>query len=756
MKRMHIRIGCGFLAVFMMLILAGCGEIRTEKQSEKTGVQEEQNQETGIEVGKIEAVGRYVETKITLPGEEESIPREMEVLEDGSWGYFDGQTGYFVSLDEGVNWQLKYSISDLTPDQEEEPYFLDAAINSDGSLALIAADFADRDNLSAVLYIVNSDGGYNIVNGLLAQGEYLMGVEWRGKELYGFTGRSNICRIDLENGEMKKLFTSAERPEVIAFQGEKMLLLENNRVEIYNLAENKPEASDEVLDDFVCETFDGFLDTMGGSEVGLLVPDEQDAVYIVGSEGIFRHVLGGTAIEQVVDGRLSGLGTIEPGLSSFILYGENEFLVLTTTAGLTRMTYDAQQASRPENVLTIYSLYEMDGIRQAIGIYQKQNPDIWVDYRIGIPDDSAVVLEDALKNLNMELAAGTGPDVLILDGMDESVYIEKGVLMELSGFAETLTEKEMPIPNILQASYTGENLYVIPAVFGVPLLAGRTEDVERIHNVESLVQVAEELCETAQQSVTGCYSAGQELLQLLSVYNEDFLDGKRVNREELIRFLNYASRLYRADQKNITSDFQEILGHADIERSLGNTVEFLFAGLAGISYGIAEDMIYDLGAVETVMAEGNYSMKLFDEENSGFIPGCKLAVSVFTGQHQQAEAFLRVVLNDESQKMGCFYGFPVNQAAFLELCNDQDNDMCYGSGWRLPDGREIEFSADFPPRELTRELENIVSKLDHSMEQNSFMKEAILETGSKVLLGTMTAEEGAEEIERNVALYLAE
>ena len=50
----------------------------------------------------------------------------------------------------------------------------------------------------------------------------------------------------------------------------------------------------------------------------------------------------------------------------------------------------------------------------------------------------------------------------------------------------------------------------------------------------------------------------------------------------------------------------------------------------------------------------------------------------------------------------------------------------------------------------------MVDRLDRAIEQNGFMKEAILEVGTLVLLGDLTAEEGAEEIERNVALYLAE
>ena len=44
-----------------------------------------------------------------------------------------------------------------------------------------------------------------------------------------------------------------------------------------------------------------------------------------------------------------------------------------------------------------------------------------------------MTVTDALKNLNVELLSGTGPDVILLDGMDASVYSGKGMLMVVTG-----------------------------------------------------------------------------------------------------------------------------------------------------------------------------------------------------------------------------------------------------------------------------------------------------------------------------------
>ena len=56
-------------------------------------------------------------------------------------------------------------------------------------------------------------------------------------------------------------------------------------------------------------------------------------------------------------------------------------------------------------------------LRQAISVYQKQNPDVYVDLEIGMSGEDSVTASDALRTLNTDIMAGKGPDILILDGM---------------------------------------------------------------------------------------------------------------------------------------------------------------------------------------------------------------------------------------------------------------------------------------------------------------------------------------------------
>lgn len=76
--------------------------------------------------------------------------------------------------------------------------------------------------------------------------------------------------------------------------------------------------------------------------------------------------------------------------------------------------------------LKIYSLRDSRVIRQNMLIYQQKNPDIDIIYEIGIGNNAERTEQDAIKNLNTEIAAGTGPDIIVLDGLRMEEYIKQG------------------------------------------------------------------------------------------------------------------------------------------------------------------------------------------------------------------------------------------------------------------------------------------------------------------------------------------
>ena len=80
-------------------------------------------------------------------------------------------------------------------------------------------------------------------------------------------------------------------------------------------------------------------------------------------------------------------------------------------------------------------------MRRLIARFQKQNPDIYVNYQIGLSGEDGVTASDALRMLNTEILAGDGPDVLMLDGISVDTYTEKGLLMDLTTVLANIQEQ---------------------------------------------------------------------------------------------------------------------------------------------------------------------------------------------------------------------------------------------------------------------------------------------------------------------------
>ena len=130
------------------------------------------------------------------------------------------------------------------------------------------------------------------------------------------------------------------------------------------------------------------------------------------------------------------------GKGGLAVLADDEFAVLYPTTKLCRYVYDETIPTVPEEEIRIYSLTEDYTVRQAVSLFQREHPEVYVRYEMGMSGSDGMTEEDAIRNLNTRLASGSGPDLLVLDGLPASSYEDKGLLADL-------TE--------LEAGFTGEN-----------------------------------------------------------------------------------------------------------------------------------------------------------------------------------------------------------------------------------------------------------------------------------------------------------
>ena len=120
-----------------------------------------------------------------------------------------------------------------------------------------------------------------------------------------------------------------------------------------------------------------------------------------------------------------------------------------------KYTYSPDTPAEPDTELTVYSLLDNSYIRQVAAIFQKKYPDIYLSLEVGMTGEDGMTTTDALKTLNTEIMAGNGPDVMILDGIPEDTYIEKGMLADISSILDKAEKEDGILDNIQGAIQRG-------------------------------------------------------------------------------------------------------------------------------------------------------------------------------------------------------------------------------------------------------------------------------------------------------------
>ena len=177
-----------------------------------------------------------------------------------------------------------------------------------------------------------------------------------------------------------------------------------------------------------------------GTSLMFMDGDEEGTVFYVDSTGLYRYAFGGNVIEQVIDGSLNTISSANKAFEDMVLGPDGKIYIAeidynssTMSGKLYSYTYSADTPTVPDTELTIYSLEDNSSIRQAVAMFQKKYPDIYLTLETGMSGDDGVTRTDALKTLNTEIMAGKGPDILILDGISSETYVEQGMLEDLSG-----------------------------------------------------------------------------------------------------------------------------------------------------------------------------------------------------------------------------------------------------------------------------------------------------------------------------------
>lgn len=741
------------------------------------------------EDGEATAMGRYVESTIDLSA---YVTKDFAVTElaDGTLLVLDEKAGQIVSTDGGETWQTKPipGIDDLDAFTEEN-YVFQMRAGLDGTVYVLSSPNTNgTGDFHTGLLIGRPDGSSQVIREIETPDSFTSDI-WVSPDNRLFvrvSGASCLYELNPEDGSLSSYLALEFQPDLVQFQGDYMILMTAYEgVTFYDMKEEKIVA-DDVLEKFMEENYLGeyYADE---SFTVYVVPGEEEVVYIAGKGGVYRHVIGGSAMEQIIDGSLSSFSNPAMNLRGMVRLPQDEFLVLFSGGQLVRYTYDPNVPTVPEDLVTVYALEEWDAVRQAIAQYQTEHPDTFVKYEVALSGADGQSREDAVKKLNTELMAGKGPDVIILDELPAKSYMEKGILADLKPHIDGLTGDAALLPNIVESFTENGSVYMMPVSFSLPMVGGRQADVEGVTDYTSLADTMERLRqENPDMGICDFFSGESTVRQFLPVGATAFTDASGKIDEALLRaYLSDTERMYRAANEGLPDYLIEQYANqknyyqeSAAERSyyyhhLGavgqSTYDFIMGDgifTAGMLYST-----YDYQRVMSLYHVEGYEDQMFqpfDGMSEGvFVPSVLVGLNASSTHREEAEQFFDVLMGTEVQSL-LYDNFMTNQKALemqlspqWKLLQNGGMDVDYGEvsssvAGSTGDGREYSMNIYMPTKEEYQALYDRCQKVHTPYVADAVVEDAVISIGGQYLDGYLTLDEAVQKIMAKIEIYAAE
>ena len=492
--------------------------------------------------------------------------------------------------------------------------------------------------------------------------------------------------------------------------GDTLAVCNTDHISLYSLETGKETGKIELPPSLQMED--------GGKDIPVIaaLPDGAGMLYC-NSTGIYRISIDGSLTERLIDSyqfMRDNPGTelqevfAEPDGSLLLLLKRNRVYQLV------RFTFDPLADRLPQREITVYSLMDVPYVRNTIKLYQTQHPDAAVTYRVGYTGKDGFSMEDALRSLSIELAAGRSADILILDGVPFAEYLNPDTLMDLSGLVEEAGSDAL-LENITGAYRTEQGLFAVPIRFSVPLIAGR--GIEDVHSAEDL----RVWLEHNKDMYSGGYPAEIIREWYYNACSWEWLsaDGSRNNAAisddlETLRAIEALLSIEAGeneDWQNRTIAAKYVAGEVPFMLA---TVDNMMASTYYIS------TLSDNGG-------GSYQAMLATDRSGIFVPQSILAVSAAGAGKDGVADFARFLLSREAQAAEPRNGFPIRKDAIKDIWAPENAGATFATyDYAGEDERQYTITALWPSEAEAAEFIEILHTLGTPAANNALFRGVIL------------------------------
>lgn len=714
---------------------------------------------TPIQAGADGAMGRYAETDIPLPDTEETA---IGILWED-----DTLTLYTVSDSEPASFS-RFEYKDQSWSEPTEVPWLDNAsseLHLDAAFLYLgenkktyALAYPNDESTPYGQYILSTDDGstaadltpdtFQIPEGREYR-DYILDITVLNDGTLGLTRSSSPAVEFYQNG--KRIFQA----EAISMSMDHQTMLASSGETIAVFSEDGKS-----VDFYHTEDFEKFNTISIGTDLtGTMIAPGGDGVwYLLNQKGILRLAEDGSIVETIMDGANGLMGASSADPRQFIAGPRQDFYCLymeysTHSGKLKYYSYNDSIPAAASDTLSIYSLWENPVISQAVYEFQSAHPELRVEYNSAVGEWESASSDD-IRSLNAELLNGAGADVLILDGLPVQSYMEKGILLDISDLADSLSEKGVLLNIIGNAAQMDGKTYAYPAVIHVPIRFGTVEEVSALESLDALHAYIQTHPDNALLGKSAHSYVSASLFH--TMYDELLSADGSPDEKKLAQFLEDLMKIFEI------SEIREFEEKYDLNMPWNSRYGSFMSGEFWGSGAFAT--IEELSGISSVImpyVEMNEKNQTPLDIKGYYIPKALAGVNASSSSQELAKEFIETLFLESVQQTNTYTGFPVTGQTLNALADYVETDaakqISVGGSRINPDTGEEEMTGGgYPDRARVEELITLIKGLDTPFLLDPVITETFLEEAERCYTGEQTPRQAASAICQKMRMYLAE
>lgn len=731
--------------------------------------------------------GSYVEERYVIPPNIKEI-MAVNIIDDGSIEMIAGNEEkyeVYSSNNQGETWQIKEEMS-LQEDSGEDIGIFKCDIADNGDIFLMYFKFnnenENQENFDFEYKIVKSDGSNLEINeddikddSISEDDLYSYKFAFnKNNELVCLSANSEIYILENNTGKVKAEYSLTDSIASKFALGKEVLIANTiNGTKEYDIESGEEKEELKELQKLIASD-----DSFEGSTHGrIFIGKDDNIVYLSSLKGLYRYVIGGNMVEQLVEGSKTSLGNDESQLMDIREIDTGEFIAAYTDYSgnegksyLVKYYFDENASSNSENEITIYSLYNDYSINQAIVNYQKENSNVQVTYEVGISEESGITENDAIRTLITEIMADKGPDIILADNLNINSFIEQGLFEDMSDIFLEYIDEDKIFKSIVNSFKKDDKIYTMPLRITILAICGQSQYIDKVNDLNSLTEVIKSCGNETNKKVIDVHTPAEIVSLLYKSNGESWIEDDKLNEENIRDFLSCGKEIYEVIRKAYSDkEYQEYI--TDQQQYGENNSWYLNGGLNGltllvdnygeINIGNISDF-YTLGQTTSAnQYDNSITYKLLNGTSKNvFSPNEILAINSKSNSKDAAKQFVKAMFNVDMQIMESNYGFPVNKEAYNKMYDSlkgkRKDGVIATTGYENKDGSvkefEIKVSSEKEKDSLAEAIENLTTPV--------FIDNQLIDIISKNLElyinNEATLEEAVNNVKQSLEIKLTE